>query len=377
MKLCIISNSHLSNDVRLYHKLGRSLRRFGEVYLITTKGTVNLSVNPFQIVVDSPSPLKALYHLFKEAKKHKPNIVICVEPLTMVSGLALRLSCGAKLVVDVHEFFADAHAERYSLLFRPFVKSLYLFFFRLLAAKMDGIITVNQEILNQLVPMKEQGKHCIVLPNYPVANVWDYNQERSPAMPPLCEMNFDLIYIGGISKERGAIQLLKAASVLKKDFQRLKILIVGRFENKAIEKEFNRSLDQYNLQAIIFYQPWMPAEKIGFLLKRSRFGLWLFNPNNKRLSRALPLKVLEYLAGGLPVITLKTPLMKGLIHHHKLGFLSPSFKSRDLAEAITKALNTGEEEYGRMKERCLDISRARFVWESLEPELFSLIESLQ
>jgi len=84
-------------------------------------------------------------------------------------------------------------------------------------------------------------------------------------------MNFDLIYIGGISKDRGILQLLKAATLLKKDFPLLKILIVGRFANEKIQREFNSSVSNYNLNRTIFYQEWFRWKKVGLLLKRSRF----------------------------------------------------------------------------------------------------------
>ena len=88
------------------------------------------------------------------------------------------------------------------------------------------------------------------------------------------------------------------------------------------------------------------------------------------------LKVLEYLAAGLPVISIKTSLMQGLIHHNELGALSPSFRARDIAQTIIKMLRLSDEEYAAMSARCVDISQTRFVWESLEPALFGLIDRL-
>jgi hypothetical protein len=48
MKICIISNSHPTNDVRLYYKLGISLKQLGEVHVISTNGMVNSSANPIR-----------------------------------------------------------------------------------------------------------------------------------------------------------------------------------------------------------------------------------------------------------------------------------------------------------------------------------------
>lgn len=376
MKICIISNSHPTNDVRLYYKLGRSLTQLGEVCIISSNGMVSPKANPCQKVVDANSPIKVLPQLYQEAKALKPDLVICVEPLTMIVGILLKKQLKCALILDLHEFFADAHADRSFWLLRPFVKAIYLGFERYLASKADAVTAVNQEILNQLYGAKAHNDRFLVLPNYPVKNVWDYQCDVPGALSQLCETHFDLIYIGGLTRDRGIFKILKIASLLKVKYPRLSILILGKFHNPAIEVEFHRSVNSYNLNAMIYYQEWIPAEKIGLLLKRSRLGLWLFNPRVKRMSLATPLKVLEYLAAGLPVVSIKTPLMKSLIERNELGILS-TYRARDIAAAITKMLDLPKAHYDAMSKRCEEISETRFNWETLEPKFFALIKRIR
>lgn len=376
MKICIISNSHPTNDVRLYYKLGFSCARIAEVHIISTNGMVNDAQNPYQSVVEADSPIKALPQLYRAAKALNPDLVICVEPLTLLVGIRLKKHIGAKVIFDIHEFFADAFAERFLFSLKTLAKQTYLMGLRFLAAKADAFTAVNQEVLDQLLAKAAESDKCLVLPNYPVKNVWDYRCDVPGALAQLCEMKFDLIYAGGLTRDRGIFKILKCATILKSEFPQLKILILGKFHDPAVEAEFNKSINTYNLNAIIFYQEWIPAEKIGLLLKRSRFGLWLFNPRVKRMSLATPLKVLEYLAAGLPVITIKTPLMKSLIERNNLGALAPSYRARDIAACISKMLRLPKDEYQQMSQRCEDISATRFNWESMEPKFFELIHKL-
>jgi len=361
--------------VRLFYKLGISLKQLGEVYVISTNGMVNSSTNPYQVVVDANSPIKALPQLYHEVKAIKPDLLICVEPLTMIVGIILKIQLKLRLIMDIHEFFADAHAERSFWLWRPVVKALYLGLERFLAGRAHAVTSVNQEVLNQLLGSRAHDERYLVLPNYPVRNVWDYQCDVPGALAQLCEMSFDLIYAGGLTRDRGIFKILKVASILKSRYPRLTILILGKFHDPTVEAEFHRSINSYNLNAIIFYQEWIPAEKIGLLLKRSRFGLWLFNPKVKRISLATPLKVLEYLAAGLPVISIKTPLMKSLIEHNQLGTLS-SYHTLDIANAISRMLDLPPNEYETMSKRCEEIAETRFNWESLEPKLFDLIRKI-
>lgn len=371
MKICIVSNSHPTNDVRLYYKIARSLAKQHEVWLITTNGAVNDSQNPYQMVVDTDSRWWALWQIKDKVRAVKPDLLICVEPLTLLIGILLKKQLKLKVIFDVHEFFADAFGERFPLLLRYPAKLMYLCLLKSLQRSADGVFAVNQEILSQLLGSKPVAR-ALVLPNYPVKNVWDYECNVPGSLAQICDMHFDLIYIGGLTVNRGVLKILKLASLLKHEFPQLKILILGRFFDPLLEAEFHRGINSFNLNAIIYYQEWIPAEKIGLLLKRSRFGLWLFNPKVRRLRLSTPLKVLEYLAAGLPVITVKSPLMKALIEYNGLGVCA-GFQAKLLAEAAAKMLRMPETEYRQMSHKCLQLTESKFNWEAMEPQLFAAV----
>ncbi len=374
MKICIVSNSHHTTDVRLYYKMARSLAKLGEVHLLCATGVRNSAVNPFQEVVESESAWYALPQLYKKAKKLKPDIVVCVEPLTVLVGLALRRKLKCRVVFDVHEFFPDAFAERFHPPLSWLMKSLYLGFERRLQRRVDATTAVSEEILDQLVPRAKR-KNALALPNYPVKNVWDYTCETPMELSAICEMDFDLIYIGGLTPDRGVFKLLKSVSILKREFPALKVLILGKFFDPEVERDFNEKLETWGLNAMVYYQSWIPAEKIGLLLKRSRVGLWLFNPQNRRMSRAVPLKVLEYFAAGLPVVSIKTPLMCALIEKNSLGTCC-EYHSDSIAKAVAGILRLKKSEYRLMSKRCSDLIEEKFNWEAVEPDLLKLMQKL-
>ncbi|MDP3114389.1 MAG: glycosyltransferase [Candidatus Cloacimonadaceae bacterium] len=374
MKICIISNSHSTTDVRLYYKIAMSLAKMAEVHLITKSGVRNSANNPFQAVVDTESDWYALYLIYLAAKQLKPDIVICVEPLTLLTGIRLKRKLGCKLIFDVHEFYADAYAERFSPIFGWLMKHFYMSFERRLQSHADAVTAANQEILDQLLPKstRSRGTH---LPNYPVKNVWDYSCETPPEISTICKMNFDLIYIGGLTRDRGVFKILESAAILKSSFPALNVLILGKFFDASVEREFNAMINANNLNAFVYYQSWLPAEKIGIMLKRSRIGLWLFNPQNRRISKAVPLKVLEYFAAGLPVVTINTPLMKDLVEKNGLGVCC-DFRARAIADAVSSLLKMDKAQSKEMRKRIMDITETEFNWEAVEPLLFKIVNKL-
>lgn len=374
MKICIITNSHHSTDVRLYYKMALSLAKLGQVYLICTSGVRQHSVNPYQMVVDAESPRAALRQLYKEAVLLRPDLVICVEPLTVPVGMMLRKRLGCRLIFDIHEFFADAFAERFSPPFSWLMKLLYLIVERWLASRADACTGVSEKILDQAVPRRKR-KAALVIPNYPVKHVWDYNCETPAELSLLCETDFDLIYIGGLTRDRGILRILQAVALLRRDYPRLNVLILGKFHDPQVEKEFNDCVNDLNLTGIIYYQSWIPAEKIGLLLKRSRVGLWTFNPQSRRMRRAIPLKVLEYFAAGLPVVSTRTPLMKDLVESNGVGELC-EYNSQSIAAAVRKILGMPRAQYEALRARAVDLVESRYNWEAVEPQLLELAARL-
>ncbi|MDZ4182653.1 MAG: glycosyltransferase [Candidatus Cloacimonadaceae bacterium] len=374
MKICIISNSHSTTDVRLYYKMALSLAKIAEVHLITKSGVRNSAHNPFQAVVDTESNWYALYLIYLAAKQLKPDLVICVEPLTMLAGIRLKRKTGCKVIFDVHEFFADAYAERFPPVIGWIMKQFYLSFERRLQSHADAVTAVNQEILDQLLPRHGRSRGTY-LPNYPVKHVWDYSCETPAEISLICNMRFDLIYIGGLTRDRGVFKILESAAILKSSFPNLSVLILGKFFEASVEREFNAMINDNNLNAIVYYQPWLPAEKIGLLLKRSRIGLWIFNPQNRRISKAVPLKVLEYFAAGLPVVTIDTPLMKDLVEKKELGVCC-HYRARSIADAVSGLLKLNKTQYREMSKRIMGITETEYNWEAVEPLLFKVVNKL-
>jgi glycosyltransferase involved in cell wall biosynthesis len=374
MKICIVTNSHHTTDVRMYYKIARSLAKLGEVYLISTSGVRNEAENPYQLIADAESSWFALFLLYQKAKKIKPDIVICVEPLTLFIGFALRRRFKTKVVFDVHEFFADAFAEKTKPPFSWYLKGMYLLFERWLQHRTDATIGVGDEILDQLVKGKKRSE-AVTIPNYPVKNVWDYTCDMPRDLSHLCEMEFDLVYAGGLTRDRGVFKMLKAAYLLKQEFPHLRVLVVGKFFDPALEKEFLDRINALNLTAIVYYQKWLPAEKIGLLLKRSKVGLWLFNPQNTRMRKAVPLKVLEYFAAGLPVVSINTPLMNDLIEKNKVGFCC-EYHSEAICKTVGTLLRLNAEDYDKMSKHAEELIEKKYNWEAVEPKLLDLMRRL-
>ncbi|MBM4404047.1 MAG: glycosyltransferase, partial [Candidatus Cloacimonetes bacterium] len=317
MKICILTLDHPTNETRVYHKIALTLARIAEVAVISRMGISSLQSNPALYLTDTESKWSTLWALYRTCRRLKPDIVICIEPWTLVVGRALQKRIGARLVYDIHEYYADAFTERFSPGLAFLAQRFYLMLERRWCRHADLYIAVNKLIVKKLLTRQQQRSRSIIIPNYPAKDTWGEVCELGGSLQYLCETEFDLVYIGGLSNDHGTFKLLKAISLLKRELSWLKVLIVGRFHFPGDETRFFKELNDYNLNAIVFYQKWIAPDKIGVLLRRSKIGLWMFNPSNQRFRKAIPLKLLEYYAAGLPVIATRSVMMNELISQNK------------------------------------------------------------
>lgn len=406
--ICIISNSHSTNDVRLYHKLAKSLAKTATVFVLGARGVGSLTdsfsgeteppetesgVKPTRIIVSGLTPNLRLPGLYRQGVKLKPDLVICVEPLTMIIGLLIRRKTGCLLCYDAHEYYTAAHSEKYPVPFNYLIGGLYYLFEHTMQEKMDLTIAVNDDIFrifNLKTPEQLQAeddrtfrdkylsplhKPGVICPNYPTGAIFREELSSCGAGSLLPDTRFDIIYLGGITEERGILKLLQVVNILKLKHNGFKALFVGEFKSEAFRQKFFTYVMDYNLNSNVFWRDVVPHDKVCAILKQVRVGLSILHPGYKRYKKALPLKVLEYLAVGVPVVANDFPQLKAIIERNKLGYCVP-FHKQDIADAIDKLLRIDEAERAELAVRCREVIRKYYMWEQVEPVLLNAVDYL-
>jgi len=375
MKICIITLDHPTNETRVYRKIALSLAQIAKVTVISRVGISTPQSNPSLQLTNSESKWATLWALYRSCLQIKPDVVICIEPWTLLVGRAIQKKTGAKFVYDIHEYYADAFAEKYPPLLSFFARRFYLALERHACHHADLYIAVNKLIVRKLLKHQKQRCRSLIIPNYPAKDPRGEITELGGNLQYLSETQFDLVYIGGLSTDHGSFKILKAVSLLKRELSWLKVLMIGRFHFPEEETRFLNELNSYNLNAIVFYQKWISPDKIGVLLKRSKIGLWVFNPANQRFRKAIPLKLLEYYAAGVPVIATKSAMMDEMIAQNHTG-LCVEYKSTEIAFAIKKLLRLPPAELKAMGQRSRQLVDSKYNWEGLEPLLLDRIAKL-
>lgn len=406
--ICIISNSHSTNDVRLYHKLGKSLSKIAAVYVLGARGVGHMmehykddttstsaekeETKPTRIIVSGLTPLLKLWGLYRQALKLKPDIVICVEPLTMIVGWKLKKQTGCKLCYDAHEYYTSAHSERYSFPFNHIIGGLYYLFEHTLQEQMDLTIAVNNDIFGMfnlttpetaeqhkaetksmmdkyLLPSAHLGVICA---NYPTSAIFKENLIDCGISKLIPDIQFDTIYLGGLSEERGILKLLQVINILRQKRPLFKALFVGPFHSEAFKQKFFAYLMDNNLNSFVYWRDVIPHDKVCAVLRQVKVGLCVLHPGHKRYKKGVSLKVLEYLSVGIPVVANNFPQIKDIIEKHSLGYCVP-FHSQDIVNAVEKLLDLSVKDRQVMAEKCREVVKQHYMWTQVEPVLLDAV----
>jgi len=409
--ICIITNSHSTNDVRLYHKLAKSLAKLAAVYVLGARGVGSMMENyvddsdsqepgsvvvkPTRIIVSGLTPNLRLFGLYKQALKLKPDLVICIEPLTMLVGLKLKKKLGCLLIYDAHEYYTAAHSERYGFPFNHLIGGAYYLFEHSLQEKMDLTFAVNDDIFRlfrlktpeditregsitssfrdkYLAPLTRPG---IVLPNYPTGAIFRDDVSACGISSLIPDTQFDTIYLGSLTEERGILKLLQVVSLLRLKRPSFKALFVGQFKSEAFRSKFFNFLMDNNLNSNVFWRDEVPHDKVCAILRQVKVGLSVLHPAFRRYKKALPLKVLEYLSVGIPVIANDFPQLQAILEKHNVGYCVP-FHKQDIANAIEKLLDLDEPAREALSVRCRDTIRRHYLWGTVEPTLLNAVRFL-
>jgi len=143
---------------------------------------------------------------------------------------------------------------------------------------------------------------------------------------------YDLVYLGTQAENRKLDFLIKVLQHLNEKIQNVKLVMIG-----DINKKLERIVKGKKLEDNVKFAGYVSNLKLAKLLQQSKLGLCP-QPTEDFFKTMSPLKFVEYLACGLPVVATDIPEQKEVIKKHKCGICVPH-DERKFADAIIYLLN--------------------------------------
>ena len=284
---------------------------------------------------------------------------------TLATADRARSRHGGALVYDSHELFL----ERDTILpLRSRARRALARRERRLIRRADAVVTVSESIAAELARRYEVPRPSVVLnvPSRPRQGAETAAPDLRDALGVPPERGIAL-YLGGIQEQRPLDHLVRAAARL----ERAVMVLMGPAE-PSYRAALERVAEQAGATGNLRFAPAVDPELVVAVAAGADVGVVPFRRTSMNQYLALPNKVFEYIAAGLPVVGSDFPEIGRVIEEHGIGLTFDPDDEGSIAAAIDRLL-ADPAERARMRERTRAAAEV-LSWEREEPKYLRIVE---
>ncbi|MBR4867838.1 MAG: glycosyltransferase family 4 protein [Clostridia bacterium] len=365
-RVCILTSVHTPEDVRIYQKQAKSLRRAGyEVTLVNPSVTKTdalgiefisadlIGIGRLKRMVQSP---KKMYRIAKSVEAdlyhiHDPELL----------SVGKKLQRNAQVVFDYHEDTPGQILSKDYIpkAFRKIISWGFAFKEKRTAKKLSAVITATDTI-NGFFTAKGC-KKVVTVNNYPILDEFQKDVSFENREDAVC-------YIGGITRIRGIQEVVKS---LKKANYRL--LLAGAFDSGELEENV-KAMPEFEKTEFFGL---VGRSEVADILARSKVGLVTLYPVPNYVN-SLPIKMFEYMAMGVPVVYSDFAFWKTLAGNEQdgvCGIAVDPYNPDEIRNACEYII-AHPEEAKQMGENGKRLVNEKYNWKNEEVKLLALYREL-
>jgi len=183
-----------------------------------------------------------------------------------------------------------------------------------------------------------------------------------------------LLYIGTLADWQGLEVIIRALpKILEK--QNVRLQLVGRGRSRQ-RKLLSKQIRKLGIEEHVIIQPAVPHHEIPALIAEADICVAPLGLNDRNVTQgACPIKLLEYMAAGRPLIASNMPIVRELIREDVDALLFSPNDSDDLARQILALLN----DFGlskRLADSASERVLTKFTWHESQKKLIKVYEKL-
>lgn len=284
-------------------------------------------------------------------------------PDYLVAAAALPKLLGAKVVLDVHDLVPELYAAKFGVDESSPTIKLMTFVERCSVRFADRALAVHRPHLEALLRHGNRESKFSIVMNTPDTRFLARREKPPPSGP------FVLLYHGTISRRHGLETAVRAVEIARQTYDDIELLIVG--EGDDVER-VKGIVDARGLGEAVRLEGLRPIEQMAPLFERASAGIVpiVDDPFTRYM---LPVKLLEYVAVGLPVISSETPTIRAYFDETMVAFVRPGDVADLAAKIIALRRDPGlRESLVRSADAFLD----RYSPDRESERYYELIESL-
>jgi glycosyltransferase involved in cell wall biosynthesis len=389
--VCFLADTHSFFDDRVYWKEAISLKNKGYKVYYVFAGTKNESgitdEGIFYIMIKSTIlqrkwylniPIKKLMirgfyqRMLEKAASTKANVYHIHDLKVNKIGKKLKsLPQKPKIIYDVHEPYAENILDYFETkgIF-SLLKMIYASCIKRWEMKnakhYDFIITTEENVRDRFRQHLPKDKVDII---YNYTNLQDARKNVD-----FEKKEYDAIYCGGITKFRGAWQILEAAKIAKETKSNLKVLFLGSWFPKELKNEMLKYIQENDLSQNVILHDNVPYAQVSDFYNKSRIGLGIFLPIRTH-KIILQIKIFEYMNFGLPIIGSNFGHINNYIKNDKVGISIDPENPKEIADALIILLSD-KDMYRQCSKNGMKAIDEKYNWQVMDEKLLGIYGKL-
>ena len=233
----------------------------------------------------------------------------------------------------------------------------------------DAIICPSRVTRDYIASLGLNRKLVTVIPN----GVSPSDFSASP-LPARGERAPVLLYIGTLADWQGLDIVIKALPKILEQ-QPVRLQIVGRGRSRQ-RKMLAKQIRRLGVEEYVVVQPAVPHHEIPALIASADICVAPLGLNDRNVTQgACPIKLLEYMAAGRPMLASNMPIVRELVREDVDALLFSPNDPDDLARQTLALLNVFELSK-RLAESASQRALSKFTWHESQKKLLKVYEKL-
>lgn len=354
----LLSAAHPPGDTRVVRKEGAALAAAGWRVVHLCPGEARLRIDGVEILPHRHRRLRGLLALAREAAALRPAVIHASEPDAWLAALIAARRCGARAVLDVHEHYPSRLDARLPAVLRPLARAAIATACHVMGRLADAVVVAKDGLDGPF-----GGARIVAVRNYAPAPL---AVPRTHRAGPLL-----LGHLGAVTRARGWGCML---DVLARTDPTTRLLLIGRFTDGS-EAAFHARAAALGLSERVELTGWLPQQDALRRLRECDVALVLFQRGEENHRLALPHKLFDAMAAGVPVIAPDfAEEVAAVVRAAGCGLLVDSGDAESVAAAVATLADPARR--SALGEAGWQAARTAFAWEGEAARLIALYQSL-